>query len=144
MLHFTSFPVHYSPSSCHLLLHKLDLLTAFLNKYVKTNVHVPCNMGIVHWCLVHNTYRFVWHLFTVFTFIHLYANYQAVLSLKLVTLNNARLILLLRTYLRMEMALSPQVVNKEEAVILGTGLSGNYSKLFNWKVWTSWNLEWMC
>jgi len=47
----------------------------------------------------------------------------------MVTLNNARLILLLRTYLGTEMVLSPQVVNKEEAVILGTGLSGNYSKL---------------
>jgi hypothetical protein len=47
----------------------------------------------------------------------------------MVTLNNARLILLLRTYLGTEMVLSPQVVNAEEAVILGTGLSGNYSKL---------------
>jgi len=47
----------------------------------------------------------------------------------MVTLNNARLILLLRTYLGTEMVLSPQAVNKEEAVILGTGLSGNYNKL---------------
>jgi len=67
--------------------------------------------------------KFVWHLFTVFTVIHLYANYQAVLSLKMVTLNNARLILLLRTYLGTEVVLSPRVINKEEAVILGTGLS---------------------
>jgi len=47
----------------------------------------------------------------------------------MVTLNNARLILLLRTYLGTEVVLSPRVVNKEEAVILGTGLSGNYIKL---------------
>lgn len=76
---------------------------------------------------ISTTYRFVWHLFTVFTLIHLYANYQAVLSLKIVTLNNARLILLLRTYLGTETVLSPRVVNREESVILGTGLSGNYS-----------------
>ncbi|GFG32142.1 hypothetical protein Cfor_06901 [Coptotermes formosanus] len=67
--------------------------------------------------------KFVWHLFTIFTVIHLYANYQAVLSLKMVTLNNARLNLLLQTYLGTEMVSSPEVVNRHEAVILGTGLS---------------------
>ncbi|XP_021922643.1 RUS1 family protein C16orf58 isoform X2 [Zootermopsis nevadensis] len=67
--------------------------------------------------------EFVWHLFTVFTVIHLYANYQAVLSLKMVTLNNARLILLLRMHLGMKIVSSPEVINRHEPVILGTGMS---------------------
>jgi hypothetical protein len=48
----------------------------------------------------------------------------------MVTLNNARLILLLQTYLGTETVSSPEVVNRHEAVILGTGLSGNYNNIF--------------
>jgi hypothetical protein len=43
----------------------------------------------------------------------------------MVTLNKARLIVLLQTYLGTKMAPSPEVVNRSEAVILGTGMSGN-------------------
>jgi hypothetical protein len=43
----------------------------------------------------------------------------------MVTLNKARLILLLQTYLGTNMASSPEVINRNEAVILGTGMSGN-------------------
>ncbi|PNF16648.1 RUS1 family protein C16orf58-like protein [Cryptotermes secundus] len=70
-----------------------------------------------------NEGEFVWQLFTIFTVIHLYANYQAVLSLKMVTLNKARLILLLQTYLGTNMASSPEVINRNETVVLGTGMS---------------------
>lgn len=70
-----------------------------------------------------NEGEFVWQLFTIFTAVHLYANYQAVLSLKMVTLNKARLILLLQTYLGKKMASSPEVINRNEAVILGMGMS---------------------
>jgi hypothetical protein len=43
----------------------------------------------------------------------------------MVTLNKARLILLLQTYLGTKMASSPEVVNRNEGVILGMGMSGN-------------------
>lgn len=82
-------------------------------------VHIMCINALFP------VHRFVWHLFTVFTVIHLYANYQAVLSLKMVTLNNARLILLLRMHLGMKIVSSPEVINRHEPVILGTGMSGN-------------------
>jgi len=81
---------------------------------------------VLYMCFIFYIHRFVWQLFIIFTVIHLYANYQAVLSLKMVTFNNARLILLLRMYhLGTNMGFSPEVVNMDEAVILGTGMSGN-------------------
>ncbi|XP_069703113.1 RUS family member 1 isoform X2 [Periplaneta americana] len=67
--------------------------------------------------------EFVWQLFTFFTIIHLFANYKAVRSLKMVTLNNERLNLLLLTFLSAETVSSPEIVNNHESVIVGTGLS---------------------
>ncbi|PSN35287.1 hypothetical protein C0J52_15248 [Blattella germanica] len=65
----------------------------------------------------------IWEMFLIFTIIHLYANYQAVKSLKMVTVNISRLNLLIKSYLCTETVNYPDVTNLEESVILGTGFS---------------------
>ncbi|KAK3927586.1 RUS family member 1 [Frankliniella fusca] len=65
----------------------------------------------------------VWLMFAIFTFMHIYANYQAVKSLTISTLNSARLNIVINTYLEKGIVLDPDTVNKQEAVILGQGLS---------------------
>jgi hypothetical protein len=47
----------------------------------------------------------------------------------MVTLNKARLILLLQAYLGTKIAPSPEVINSTEAVILGSGMSGNKNSI---------------
>ncbi|XP_067089303.1 RUS1 family protein C16orf58 homolog [Osmerus mordax] len=57
-------------------------------------------------------------LFSVFTILHLFANYKAVRSVVMETLNEARLAILLRQYLRDGRVLSPQEANHREPVFL--------------------------
>ena len=69
-------------------------------------------------------------MFTIFTIIHLYANFRAVKSLKMLTVNVSRLNLLIDAYLRTETACTPEVINLQESVILGCGLSGMFPSCF--------------
>ncbi|XP_046893676.1 RUS1 family protein C16orf58 homolog [Hypomesus transpacificus] len=57
-------------------------------------------------------------LFSVFTILHLFANYKAVRSVVMETLNEARLNILLRQYLSDGRVLSPQEANRREPVFL--------------------------
>lgn len=77
-------------------------------------------------------------MFSIFTFVHIYANYKAVKALKISTLNSARLNIVISSYLETGSALSPDIVNKKEAVVLGQGLSGKLTEkglllMFQWK-----------
>ncbi|GLH11206.1 Uncharacterized protein GBIM_16033 [Gryllus bimaculatus] len=67
--------------------------------------------------------RYSWGLFITITILHLYANYKAVRSLRLLSLNPGRLILLLQTYLTKGVISCPEIINKEESVFLGSGLT---------------------
>lgn len=57
-------------------------------------------------------------LFSLFTILHLFANYQAVRSVVMETLNEARLAIVLRQYLRDGRVLSPPEANHKEPVFL--------------------------
>lgn len=52
------------------------------------------------------------------------ANYFAVCSLNIPHLNIARLVLVLRTYLRFDTVPNPLHVNRKESVVIGFGQSG--------------------
>lgn len=67
--------------------------------------------------------EYIWQMFTVFTIIHLYANFRAVKSLKMLTVNISRLNLLIDDYLHTEAVNNPEVTNFQESVILGYGHS---------------------
>ncbi|XP_046391190.1 RUS family member 1 [Ischnura elegans] len=64
-----------------------------------------------------------WKFFVLLTFMHLYANYRAVKSIKFKTLNVPRFLILLETYLTRGRILSPEVVNAQESAFLGRGIS---------------------
>ncbi|KAJ9584686.1 hypothetical protein L9F63_020968, partial [Diploptera punctata] len=67
--------------------------------------------------------EYVWQMFTIFTLIHLYANFRAVKSLKILTVNISRLNLMIDKYLHTETVGTPENINLQESVILGSGLS---------------------
>ncbi|XP_034252608.1 RUS1 family protein C16orf58 homolog [Thrips palmi] len=67
--------------------------------------------------------RFLWLLFFIFTSIHIYANYKAVKSLTISTLNIARLNIVISNYIQTGTVLNPDIVNQKEAVVLGQGLT---------------------
>ena len=67
--------------------------------------------------------EYVWLLFVLFTFVHLYANYKAVKALTMSSLNPARLNIIIKTYLDTRSVLHPDIVNRRESVFLGKGLS---------------------
>lgn len=58
-------------------------------------------------------------LFFLFTVLHLFANYKAVRSVVMETLNEARLSLVLQEYLRDGRSLSPLEANQREPVFMG-------------------------
>ncbi|KAF5894736.1 RUS1 family protein C16orf58 [Clarias magur] len=59
-------------------------------------------------------------LFFLFTALHLFANYKAVRSVVMETLNEARLAIVLRRYLQDRQMLSPAQANPREPVFLGS------------------------
>ncbi|KRT79264.1 hypothetical protein AMK59_8573, partial [Oryctes borbonicus] len=63
-----------------------------------------------------------WTIFIIFVTIHLLANYMAVGSLVFRNLNNARLLLLIKMYLKFDTVISPVNINKRESLILGFGM----------------------
>lgn len=67
--------------------------------------------------------RLLWLMFALFTFTHIYANYKAVKSLTISTLNTARLNIVISNYLQSDTVLNPDIVNQKEAVVLGQGLT---------------------
>ncbi|XP_063225959.1 RUS family member 1 isoform X2 [Bacillus rossius redtenbacheri] len=64
-----------------------------------------------------------WMLFVFFAVSHLFANYMAVHALQMTSLNEERLLLLLKTFILTKIAATPRGVQFKEAVILGTGQS---------------------
>lgn len=64
-------------------------------------------------------FRYQWGLFLIFTLIHLLANYYAVTSLVFTNLNNTRLVLVLKTYLKFGGVSNPINLSKKEPVLLG-------------------------
>ena len=62
-------------------------------------------------------------LFSLLTFLHLFANFKAVKSLHFTTLNKARLLAVLRDYAETKVVSKPQGINESENVILGLGFS---------------------
>lgn len=69
--------------------------------------------------------QYEWSIFFVLTAIHLLANYLAVKSLMFSHLNNSRLTIILKTYLRYDAFLHPSKVNEKESVVLGCGMKCN-------------------
>lgn len=66
--------------------------------------------------------QYEWYIFSVLTSIHLLANFLAVKSLMFSHLNNSRLAIVLKTYLRFDALPNPSKVNEKESVVLGWGL----------------------
>lgn len=64
--------------------------------------------------------RLTFILFFLFTALHLFANYKAVRSVVMETLNEARLAIVLRRYLLDGQIPSPAEANRREPVFLGT------------------------
>lgn len=63
--------------------------------------------------------HYEWYIFFLLTSIHLLANYLAVKSLVFTHLNNSRLAIVLKAYLRYDAIPTPPKVNEKESVILG-------------------------
>lgn len=63
------------------------------------------------------SFRLIWSLFLLFTLLHLFANYSAVTSVVMETLNQARLHILVHHYLQTGEVLSLQEVNYKEPVL---------------------------
>ncbi|XP_048582517.1 RUS family member 1 [Nematostella vectensis] len=76
--------------------------------------------GLVITPLVTGHTLLTWVLFIIFTFLHLYANYCAVSSVVMETLNTTRLQIVTNEFLRTGHVLSPDEVGKMEPVIFGS------------------------
>nr|XP_022344974.1 RUS1 family protein C16orf58 homolog isoform X1 [Crassostrea virginica] len=95
-----------------------------------------CSLTLVP--LVTGKDMLIWTLFLLFTVLHLVANYSAVSSVVMETLNQARLHILVREYLHSGRVLSLQEVNQREPVLwrtrkklsvhLGTSIGKVFSK----------------
>lgn len=73
-------------------------------------------------CLIYSStgkisFRLIWSLFLLFTLLHLFANYSAVTSVVMETLNQARLHILVHHYLQTGRVLSLQEINYKEPVL---------------------------
>lgn len=55
---------------------------------------------------------------------HIFCNYSAVRALQMTSLNEERLLILFKQYLSKGNVLNQGIVNREESVIIGSGLSG--------------------
>lgn len=70
---------------------------------------------------IENNVSIVWILFFFITALHMFANYKAVKSLKIRTLNASRLVLLMKYFLQFHEICSVDKINYEESVVLGCG-----------------------
>lgn len=57
--------------------------------------------------------------------LHLFFNFKAVNCLIFDTLNDSRIVLVLKEYIKNN-GISPTLINKEESVVLGLGHNGQY------------------
>lgn len=78
-------------------------------------------------CWVGCLLRLVWVLFVAFTTFHLLANYRAVRVVTMETLNQARLHLVMTSYLREGKVPSVNVVNLREPILASTGRRLHYA-----------------
>ncbi|XP_046428897.1 RUS family member 1 [Neodiprion fabricii] len=67
--------------------------------------------------------RFVMELFVLLATVHMYANYRAVKALRLNSLNEDRLALILRSFLTTQSIPNPLEVNRSESVVIGRNVS---------------------
>lgn len=65
----------------------------------------------------------VWNVFFILTVMHLYANYRAVRALKINKFNTERLNYVIKEYLLNGNIALPEDANRNESVLLGTGIS---------------------
>lgn len=63
-------------------------------------------------------YRIIWTLFFIFTALHLFANYRAVCSVVMETVNKERLHILTYNFFRNGSLLSPAEVCRRESVMI--------------------------
>ncbi|KAK7576676.1 hypothetical protein V9T40_012962 [Parthenolecanium corni] len=87
----------------------VNLVASFLGVFILSFIEDK------YWCL--------WTLFFFNVFWHLFANYKAVKSLNIHTINGARFLLVVKHFLEYNIVCSPKVINQEENVILGFGIS---------------------
>ncbi|XP_076387435.1 RUS family member 1 [Megachile rotundata] len=76
-------------------------------------------VGILILSIFHNG-RYIMELYFFLIIVHLYANYSAVKSLCLNSLNEDRLALIVKSYITNEVIPEPEEVNKKESVLLLT------------------------
>lgn len=76
-------------------------------------------------------YRYLLELYVFLVAVHLYANYSAVKALRLNTLNEDRLALLVKYYLIHETVLDAAEINKKESVFLLGKPSKNNSHFYS-------------
>ncbi len=74
-------------------------------------------LGLIITPMVDQNHFLIWSLFFVFTFFHLYANYNAVSGVMMDTLNRQRLAIVLEHYLESGKVLGPNEVCKREKVL---------------------------
>jgi hypothetical protein len=76
-------------------------------------------VGLIITPLVAGNLLLTWMLFVCFTCLHLFANYKAVTSVVMSTLNKARLQIVVNHYLQTGEIGSPEFVNQKESVFVG-------------------------
>lgn len=74
-------------------------------------------VGILILSMVHSG-RYVLELYLILVIVHLYANYSAVKALCLNSLNEDRLVLIIKSYILNEVIPVPEEINKRESVLL--------------------------
>ncbi|XP_068750402.1 RUS family member 1-like [Montipora capricornis] len=77
--------------------------------------------GLVITPMVSGNVGLTWTLFFIFTFLHLYANFRAVSSVIMETINIPRLHILVTEFLTSGLIMTPQEVSSREPVIFGVG-----------------------
>ena len=68
-------------------------------------------------CIFYYFFSLIWMLFAVFTFLHIFANYKAVISVAMETINQTRLYFITQHYLQKEQVLDVKSINAMEPVI---------------------------
>lgn len=90
--------------------------------YVSQALNKVCARYLI--CVLSRRLTFI--LFFLFTLLHLFANYKAVRSVVMETLNEARLSIVLHRYLLTGQLLSPLEANQKEPVFLCMALKPNH------------------
>ncbi|XP_055709890.1 RUS family member 1 [Phlebotomus papatasi] len=86
----------------------VNLIASFVGLFLLSAIHTP---------------TVLYSIFTIVTFMHMYANLRAVKSVCLRTFNESRLLITLEEYLKSGRMLPPREVNKLERVTIGQTVS---------------------